>query len=165
MSEAKISIRAAGFEVEYSGDRAFLEGGLFELIKNIAELKTFSDAIKQSEKKDPTSHNSAQNPSQGGNHSTNTIATLLGSVSGSDLTIAAAAHLTLSKGKDTFTRSELTTEMKSAAGFFNKSYISNLSKSLNTLTSQDRLRLVAKDTYALSNKEKTEIEAKLAKQD
>ena len=41
MSEAKISIRFGGLEIEYAGDSAFLANGLFELIKNVSEIKPF----------------------------------------------------------------------------------------------------------------------------
>jgi hypothetical protein len=95
-------------------------------------------------------------------HSTNTIATLLDSRSGPDLIIAAAAHLHFAKGAAKFTRQELAAEMRTAPGHFKETFINNLSKYLTGHTKADRLRLVGKDTYALSNRERQDVEAKLA---
>ena len=95
-------------------------------------------------------------------HSTNTIATILGAKSGPDLIIAASACFTLVQGKDRFTRKELLGEMQTAASFYKTTYNSNFSKYLETLTKADRLRLVADNTYAVSAKEKQALEAKLA---
>lgn len=93
--------------------------------------------------------------------STDTIATVLGSKSGTDLIMAAASHLHFVQGKQRFTRQELVAEMRTAPAHFKESYVNNLSKYLTSLTKGDRLRLVANDTYALSSKERQDIEAKL----
>jgi hypothetical protein len=95
-------------------------------------------------------------------HSTDTIATLINASSGSDLVVAAAAHLHFTRGKVKFTRQELTAEMRTAPAHYKESFLNNLSKYLTSLTKADRLRLVGKDTYALSNKERKELETKLA---
>lgn len=94
--------------------------------------------------------------------STDTIATVLGAQSGPDIIRAAAAHLHFAQGKQRFSRQELTAEMRTAPAHFKESYVNNLSKYLTGLTKGDRLRLVAADTYALSSKERQELEAKLA---
>jgi len=95
-------------------------------------------------------------------HSTDTIATLLSARSGPDLIIAAAAHLHFVQGKQKFTRQDLTAEMRSAPAHFKETFVNNLSTYLTGLTKADRLRLVAAGTYALSSKERQELEAKLA---
>jgi hypothetical protein len=95
-------------------------------------------------------------------HSTDTIATLIGTKSGSDLIVAAAAHLHFAQGKQKFTRQELTTEMRSAPAHFKETYVNNLSTYLTGLTKSDRLRLVGAHTYALSNTERQGLEMKLA---
>ena len=96
------------------------------------------------------------------NYSTDTIATLIGARSGRDLILAAAAHLHFCQRKPTFTRHELTAEMRSAPSHFKGTFINNLSTYLTGLTRADRLRSSGNDTYALSNKERQELEAKLA---
>jgi hypothetical protein len=97
-----------------------------------------------------------------GARATDTIANILGAKSGSDLVMAAAAHLHFVKKKPTFTRKEIIAEM--APAHWKGSYRgSNLTTYLDGLRGRkDRLRLVSKDTYALSNKEKQALEARLA---
>lgn len=95
-------------------------------------------------------------------YSTDTVATLIKAKSGPDLIIAAAAHLHFAQGKHKFTRQELTTEMRSAPAHFKETFVNNLSTYLTGLTKADRLRLVGSHTYALSSKERHELEAKLA---
>lgn len=90
-------------------------------------------------------------------HSTNTIATAMNAKSGPDLVISAAAHLHFAQGKQTFTRQEITSSMRSAPAYFKSSYLNNLSKYLTVLTKADRLRLVSTEMYALSNKERQEL--------
>jgi hypothetical protein len=94
--------------------------------------------------------------------STDTIATVLGAKSGVDVPVAAAAQLHFVQGKQRFTRQELTAEMRTAPAHFKESFVNNLSKYLTGLTKVDRLRLVAADTYALSSKERQDLETKLA---
>ena len=96
------------------------------------------------------------------NYTTDTIATLIGATSGPDLIIAAAAHLHFTQGKATFTRHELTVQMRSAPSHFKSTFVNNLSAYLAGLTRADRLRLLGNDTYALSNRERQELESRLA---
>jgi hypothetical protein len=90
-------------------------------------------------------------------HSTDTIATALGAKSGSDVVIAAAAHLHFVRGKQKFTRQELTSEMRTAPAHFKETFVNNLTSYLTGLTRSDRLRLVSTDTYAISSKERQEL--------
>ena len=95
-------------------------------------------------------------------HSTNTIAVHLKVESGPDLAMAAAAHLALVKGQAHFTRKQILDEMKSATGFYKTTMSNNLSSSLTGLTTNNRLHLVAQDTYALPNDERARLEKMLA---
>jgi hypothetical protein len=95
-------------------------------------------------------------------HSTDTIATVIGAKSGADLILAAAAHLHFAQGKQKFSRQDLTNEMRSAPAHFKETFVNNLSTYLTGLTKADRLRLVGAHTYALSNKERQDLETKLA---
>jgi hypothetical protein len=94
--------------------------------------------------------------------STDTIATILGAQSGADLIIAAAGRLHFVLGKQRFSRQELLSEMRTAPAHFKDTFVNNLSKYLTGLTKADRLRLVATDTFALSSKERQEMQTKLA---
>jgi hypothetical protein len=95
-------------------------------------------------------------------YSTDTIATLIGATSGPELIIAAAAHLLFNQGKSTFTRRELTTQMRTSPSRFKHTFINNLSAYLAGLTKADRLRMSGSDTYALSNRERQALQVKLA---
>ena len=99
------------------------------------------------------------------NYSTDTIATLIGATSGPELIIAAAAHLLFSQGKSTFTRRELTAQMRTSPSRFKHTFINNLSAYLAGLTKADRLRMSGADAYALSNREQQALQAKLAAAD
>lgn len=94
--------------------------------------------------------------------STDTIANILNVNSGSDLAIAAAAHLHFTAGKQKFSRQELTAAMRSAPAHFKETFINNLTKYLASLTKADRLRLVAADTYALSSKQRQQLSEQLS---
>ncbi len=95
-------------------------------------------------------------------YSTDTIATIIGANSGPDLIIASAAHLHFVQCKSTFSRHELTSQMRAAPSHFKTTFVNNLSAYLSGLTRADRLRLSGNDIYALSNKERQSLEAKLA---
>jgi hypothetical protein len=95
-------------------------------------------------------------------YSTDTIATLIGASSGPELIIAAAAHLLFGQGKSTFTRRELTAQMRTSPARFKHTFINNLSAYLAGLAKADRLRMSGPDTYALSNRERQALQAKLA---
>lgn len=101
-------------------------------------------------------------PADLSNYSTDTIANIIGVNSGRDLIMAAAGYLHFSQGRTTFTRQELANQMRSAPSHFRSSYMNNLSSYLTGLTRSDRLRLTANDTYALSNRERQNLEQQLA---
>ena len=116
----------------------------------------------------PVGQNKGPKPGQsettGGDlkYSTDTIANITGVRSGRDLIIAAAAHLHFSQGKQTFTRHDLAAQMRSAPSHFRSTFINNLTTYLTGLTRADRLRSTGSDTYALSNRERQALEAKLS---
>ncbi len=93
-------------------------------------------------------------------YSTDTIATLIGATSGPELIIAAAAHLLFSQNKSTFTRRELTAQMRTSPSRFKHTFINNLSAYLAGCTKVDRLRMSGPDSYALSNRERQALQAR-----
>ena len=97
--------------------------------------------------------------------STSTIASLTGADKAADVAMAAAAHLILVKGAPSATRDEILTEMRGATAFFKTSMVNNLSNTLTRLVKEDRLRLIAANTYSLSHKERQAMEPKLADQE
>lgn len=166
--KTKFRVKLGAAEIEFEGDAQFLKneimptvGKMLEMVQDRVDLQRPMTTIAQ-----PVD---VQNPplqipdSSRLSLSTNTIATLLNVASGPDLAIAASARLTLVNGKDTITRAEILKEMQTATSFYKQTMRSNLSNSLKALAKEDRLRVVATDTYALSNKERQILEQELAK--
>jgi hypothetical protein len=152
MADASIRIKLGQLEVEYQGDASFLKKDLLETVKELLALQI----VEQS---------SSENGGGAGgrfDHSTDTIANILGAKRGPDLMMAAAAHLHFVKGKETFTRNEIIAEMRTASGHWKSSYLANMTTNLNGLKSKERLRQISQGTYALSNKERQALGAKLA---
>jgi hypothetical protein len=152
MADASIRIKLGQLEVEYQGDASFLKKDLLETVKELLALQI----VEQS---------SSENGGGAGgrfDHSTDTIANILGAKRGPDLMMAAAAHLHFVKGKETFTRKEIIAEMRTASGHWKSSYLANMTTNLNGLKSKERLRQISQGTYALSNKERQALGAKLA---
>ena len=156
---AKIRIKIGVIEIEYEGKASFLQDELLSLVQN---LVSFYAEHKAAIPLDAPSDGAKGGSSAPLDHSTNTIAGHLGASSGPDLAIAAAAHLTLVKKQDKFTRREIDTEMKSATTYYKQNMSSNLSAALTTLLKGKRLNQIQKDVYALSASEKSALEAKLA---
>ena len=94
--------------------------------------------------------------------SANTIASLSNANTGSDLVMAAMAHLTLVQGKEVAARREILDEMKAAKTFYKETFGSNLSSYLDSLAKAKRLNLVARETYALTNSERQNFERLIA---
>jgi hypothetical protein len=161
--DARIRLKLGHIEIEYEGNASFLRDGLLATVKELLELQKKNPSIAAPASAAPAP---PAPPAAGGvgqfDHSTDTIATLLKADSGPDLVMAAAAHLHFVKGQPKFTRKQIVAEMKSSTSHYKKSYFGNLSTALTALTSKDRLRLLSKDTYAVSNTERTALEAKLA---
>lgn len=170
MTNSKIKIKLGAIEVEYEGSEAFLKEELPALLGAVAELYQKSGSshsldLKQSEAPSSaqiTDSNSA--PKVGGQiqMTTGAIAARLQVKSGGDLVIAAAARLALVENQESFSRQRLIQEMKSAASYFRKTYISNLSATLKTLLKEGRLNEPAKDTYALTALSDQELRSRLA---
>lgn len=155
MAKLHIDIARGIFEVE--GEPEFIQD-LFSQFKG--QLSQIS-VQKQIEPLSPqiTSQEQAQDTVSPINMSTDTIANLLKVSSGPELALAAGAHLSIVMGKNTFSRKDLSTEMRTAPGHFKQSYIANLSPTLDRLKKDDKIRLVSgTDVFALSNTEKVRIE-------
>lgn len=162
---SKLRIRIGEVEIDYEGTEEFLKEELPQLLKTAMEL-----------------HRASGGPSAGGTGkgkvgapggsagasnvptlTTGSIAAKLGAMSGSDLLMAAAAHLALVKKTEPFTRKQLLTEMQSATSYYKSSYSTNLTKYIKTALQKDGpLSETAKNAYALTAAARSELEKKLA---
>ena len=89
------------------------------------------------------------------------IAARLNVKTGNDLAVSAAAKLMFSDGKETFSRSDILTEMRSAVSFFQENYRKNLTRFINTLLKGRVLNERSKDVYALSHQATADLARKL----
>jgi hypothetical protein len=152
MADATIRIKLGELEVDYQGDATFLKNDLIATVKELLELQIVAQQ-QYSSGTDRGAVDSRQSETRGDapgdrkfDHSTDTIPNILGAKSGSDLALAAAAHLHFKQEKETFTRKQITNEMR-GAGHWKKSYGSNLTTYIETLKSKDQLRERSKNIF------------------
>lgn len=154
--ESKIRIKMGEVEVEYEGSESFLK----------RELSAILDAVSRlHDAKGTKAGSGVSGASRGGKATIGTTASVaakLGSKSGTDLMLAAAAKLVIGDGLAEFTSKQLHDEMKSATGYYKKSYTNNFTNYLGTLTKSQQLHEVSKGAFSLSQSVKTGLEKKLA---
>jgi len=160
---SKLKIRIGEVEIEYEGTEEFLKQELPELLKTAMELYKTSGASLTSN----TSKVGAASVSAGSDSvpqlTTGSIAAKLAAKSGSDLLMAAAAHLALVKKTEPFTRQQLLTEMQSATSYYKTSYSANLSQYIKTALQKDGgLSENAKNSFALTAAVRGDLEKRLA---
>jgi len=151
----RISVKLGDLQIEYEGEQKFITDGLLNFAKEF--VATASDNVVAS------STSSAKRERNGTLAlSTSSIAQKLGSKSGSDLAVAAAAHLVIVKKMEQFTHTELLAEMRGAKTFYKKGFHSNLGNHIKTLVNAGRFNHIGGNDYALSESEMTELGGKLA---
>lgn len=160
----RLRIKIGATELEYEGNADSLQEELMSAVSGmLKKIESYvADVAELKEPLDGGTHPSSPTPSDD-LISTNTIATVMGAKSGTDLARAAAARLILVGGAQVVKRLELLDEMKQAHAFYKSTYRSNLSNMLNRLVSKDQFRLVEKDTYTLSQAEREFMGAVLSK--
>lgn len=160
---SRLRIRIGEVEIDYEGTEEFLKQELPQLLKTAMELHRAAGMATGGDK---TIRKHAP-PGGGGGEvptlTTGSIAAKLSAKSGSDLLLAAAAHLALVSKKDTFSRQQLLTEMQSATQYYKTSYSANLSKYFKTALLKDGfLSETSKNSFALKAAARGELEKKLA---
>ena len=160
---SKLRIRIGEVEIDYEGTEEFLKQELPQLLKTAMELHKASgisaSGMGAVQNKTINAGSSGAVPSL----TTGSIAAKLGAKTGSDLLVAATAHLALVKKAEPFSRQALLTEMKSATSYYKANYSSNLTKLLKTaLQKGGVLSETAKNAYAMTASSRADLEAKLA---
>jgi len=158
VDKAKIRFKIGEMDVEYEGEQAFLEEGLVALVEKASKIYQENQPVKSAAGSAPAFNGQSGSLKLG----MNSVAAKLGVKTGPDLTIAAAASLTLVKGQDKFSRKDLTNEMRAASSYFKENMVGNLTKILSGLVKDGRLNDVGSDSFALSAQEISSLEAKLA---
>jgi len=158
---SKIRIKMGPIEIEYEGNESFLKKELRTLLGSVADLYKERKAFEDEGAVDDEAGDIGDVKPVSG--STGQFALKLKCKTGADLALAAAGHLAITQHKSSFTRGDLLHDMKSATGFYQKNYSSNLPKYLRTLAKNDKLKEVSKDTYSLTDAMRKEIKAKIAR--
>lgn len=152
MTLSKIKIKLGAIEVEYEGSEVFLKEELPQLLTAVSALyekSNISLGALPADQSPGLNDVSLPNPSKL-EATTGSIAAKLGSKSGPDLVMAAAARLTLVLEMQTFARQKIIDEMKTASAYHKPSYVKNLSATLNTLVKDGKLNEPSNGNYALT---------------
>jgi hypothetical protein len=166
MSEnSRIKIKMGAIEVECEGSEAFLKQELPLIIKSVSEL--YNDSLHSIPSVNTVPEASADNVNNSSSETistgtTGSVAAKLSVKSGSDLLMAAAARMTFGLGKNTFSRKDLLTEMKSASSYYKTSYGSNLSTYLSTAVKDGAFLETSKGIYAIQASKATSLKSRLA---
>ena len=155
---SKLRIKFGRVEVDFEGSEDFIKQDLAGFIAKLKELGVSSGAVESDSVEGPKSGKMDLDQSL----STSMICAKLGCDSGSELVIAALAKLCVVDGSDKVTRKELTTEMRKATTYFKENYVKNLSNSLDTLISGQRVNDLGSSIYSLHATEISSLKAKLA---
>ena len=163
----KIRIKMGAVEVEYEGSEEFLAKELPEILGAVSKLYAESGVHSEEEKPGANAtdaHSSEGKPAETSGKvigTTATIAGKLGCDSGTDLVIAAAAHLTFVTGSAEFPRKALLAQVKGASGYYNEGIGKNFTNYLNGRVKSGELLESKSGHYTLSAAKKTELRSKL----
>jgi len=163
MTTSKIRIKLGAIEVEYEGSEAFLKEELPQLLAAVSDLHANSGGA-------PLIQNNAGSGDPGApvtsgkriEATTASIAARLQVKSGPELIMAAVGRITFALGQDVCSRQKITQEMKSAASYYKKTYLNNLSKYLDVLVKDNKLNEPSSGNYALTAAARAEMESRLA---
>ena len=155
---AKIRLKLNELEVECEARESFLRSELLDLVTRVAE--------KLEEFQGPGLGRSTVTPQEGDGSATGesgpltarrppavttkTIATRMSAKKAPDLARAAAVHLVIVVGKETFSRKELLEEMKTDTGRYNPSVRKNLTGTIKSLMESNVLNETVPGTYTLT---------------
>lgn len=163
-NKARIKLKINEIEIEYEGQENFIKDELPNIIDKLAEHFNDINFTSPNNKSLPKGDDldSFDNSNTVIDRSVSSIAISLNVANAPDLIIAAAAFLTFSKSKETFSRQDIHQAMKSAKGHYHKNMGSNLAKNLTSLVGSKRLNESSNGEYALTVKERMNLEKSLA---
>ena len=163
----KIKFKMGQIEIECEGDESFLKDEFTALLDAVADFhnKTHSSIVAAPELTQEAVVSAQANSVQSGAQiqlSTKSICSKMGAKSGRDVCMASAIKLVVMNGKETFTRPEILTEMKTATGYFKDTHSGNLSQTIDRLIKADEWHETTAGNYALSAKKEEELRQKIA---
>lgn len=147
MSTSKIKIKAGSVELEFEGSEEFLKLEIPALIKLVSELP---QNIAPNVQRPPANGGVAGSFPPTTTLSVNSVAAKLGVKTGPELILAACLSLANYKGQTTYSRKDITKEMRGASTYFKVTYVNNLTKSIDRLITDGKLLQNGEDAYSLS---------------
>jgi hypothetical protein len=156
-----IKLRIGPIELECSASEEFLKEELPTLFASMATMYREHFVTSEDGPNEANQPKTDEKPSVDDPMSVASIAARLKVESGPDLIVAACISLSR-LGKSTFSRKEITDEMKKASSYYKKTYLNNLTSYLQSLVSSTKLLEQTTGVYALQAKCKSELEARLA---
>lgn len=156
----KVRIKFGSMEIDFEGSEQFLKDEFLEMIKTVYDLAKESgvNPFQSSGAQEGTANAGEELSSQLG---MNTVAQKLDVKSGPDLTLAAAAKLSLIDKKDKFSTRELSTEMRKASSYFKDTFAKNMTSNISSLIKSGKLNDVGSGNYSIPANHKSDFASKL----
>ena len=161
MSESKIQVKVGIVEFSGEGNQDWLAKQLDKILDKVPELLRIEVGSPILPKPNVKGAKIDEGQGQNLTLSVLNIAGKLGAKTGVELAIAAAAYLHFVLGKATFSRDEITSNMKSATGVFKQTFIKNLTPTLSRVEKAGDF-LKSGSNYSLSANKVAELNAILS---
>jgi hypothetical protein len=163
---AKVRIKAGPVEFEYEGETEMSIDDIKDLFSHIETLFTVPSLASSgaaAEDGDGQAGEAATvgKDAVGEKLHINSVAAKMTAKSGTDVALAAAAHLQIVRHQSSFSRQELLSTMREASKYYKTSMSSNLTKSLNSLVGT-KFNQVGQDQYSLTAAEHKRLEGVIA---
>jgi len=162
----KLKIKMGHIEFEYEGDAAYDNEAVKDLFTHMESLMVSAPpGAFDNPNHAPSSlapDNDSNTTPDAINLSIQSVCAHMNAKSGSEVAMAAAAHLQICEEKKSFSRKELLTTMQSASGYYNQVMSGNLSKILKSLIGSKRIMALNGELMALSATELALAKAQLA---
>lgn len=138
----KIHIKVGAIEIEYEGNEEFIKNDLLTFLEKVAEVLNVKII--------PSIPTESKTQLQSGLQlTTSSIATKLNVKSGADLILAACVHLHFIKGKSSFSRQDILSEMQTASNYYKQTYGKHLTEYLSGLQKSNKLIENTPNIYAI----------------
>jgi hypothetical protein len=162
----KLKIKMGHIEFEYEGDAPYDTESVKDLFTHLETLMGAAPPGAFDAPPPPPPSNGADPDNSAssdfGNLAPSSVAARLDAKTGTEVAIAAAAHLQICLGQDTFNRRDLLKTMQAKTGYYKASMGSNLIATLKSLVKAKRINSLTGDQMSLSAGEIASLRAKLA---
>jgi hypothetical protein len=160
--DVRIGLKGGRIELQFEGSEKLFEDKIEPIFKELIDFGKESYASQSCDEVDAGAATTSRVTASIA-MTVKAIASKLGGSSGGEVLYAAVVSLAVVKKKETFTRKEINEEMKQAVGYYKSTYSGNLTGYLDALSKQGVIVETSKDTYAVNEQARKEMEGKLAR--